>query len=172
MRCFQFSQPLSRRALLQHSACGFAGLSVAAMAAMAAGETSPTQHPLPHLRERARRVIFLFMWGGPSHVDLFDYKPRLNDFAGKPVTSDALGGREPPKGNILGSPFKFRQHGEGGVWISELFPHLAQHADRLCVIRSMHTERSEERRVGKEGRGRGGGWASGKKRARHEGTVE
>ncbi len=142
MRCFQFSQPLSRRALLQHSACGFAGLSVAAMAAMAAGETSPTQHPLPHLRQRARRVIFLFMWGGPSHVDLFDYKPRLNDFAGKPVTSDALDGKQPPKGNILGSPFKFRQHGEGGVWISELFPHLAQHADRLCVIRSMHTEGS------------------------------
>jgi hypothetical protein len=112
------------------------------MAAMAAGETSPTQHPLPHLRQRARRVIFLFMWGGPSHVDLFDYKPRLNDFAGKPVTSDALDGKQPPKGNILGSPFKFRQHGEGGVWISELFPHLAQHADRLCVIRSMHTEGS------------------------------
>jgi hypothetical protein len=148
MPCFQFSNPLSRRALLQHSACGFAGLSFSAMAAMAAtaGETSPAQHALPHLRQRARRVIFLFMWGGPSHVDLFDYKPRLNDFAGKPVTGDAFGGREPPKGttkgNILGSPFKFRQHGESGVWISELFPYLARHADRLCVIRSMHTEGS------------------------------
>src|SRR5688572_26269414 len=148
MRCFQFSNPLSRRALLQQSACGFAGLSFSAMAAMAAtaGETSPAQHALPHLRPRARRVIFLFMWGGPSHVDLFDYKPRLNDFAGKPVTPEAFGGREPPKGNtkgnILGSPFKFRQHGEGGVWISELFPHLAGHADRLCVVRSMHTQGS------------------------------
>lgn len=122
------------------------------MAAMAAraGETSPsaTAGPLAHLRPRARRVIFLFMWGGPSHVDLFDYKPRLNDFAGKPVTPEAFG-TEPPKGvrsnakgNILGSPFKFRQHGDGGVWISELFPHLATHADRLCVVRSMHTDGS------------------------------
>jgi hypothetical protein len=144
MRCFQFSNPLSRRALLQHSACGFAGLSFAAMAAAAAGKSpaSATAGPLPHLRPRARRVIFLFMWGGPSHVDLFDYKPRLNDFAGKPVTPDALGGKQPPKGNILGSPFKFRQHGDGGVWISELFPHLATHADRLCVIRSLHTDGS------------------------------
>jgi hypothetical protein len=124
---------------LQHSACGFAGLSFAAMAA-AAGSAGGNPHP--HLRPRARRVIFLFMWGGPSHVDLFDYKPRLNDFAGKPVTPEALGGREPPKGNILGSPFKFRQNGDAGVWISELFPHLSQHADRLCVIRSLHTEGS------------------------------
>jgi hypothetical protein len=144
MRCFQFSKPVSRRALLQHSACGFAGLSLAAMAA-AADPAALTENPLPHLRQRARRVIFLFMWGGPSHVDLFDYKPRLNDFAGKSVTPEAFGGREPPKGSggkILGSPFKFRQQGEGGVWISELFPHLAGHADRLCVIRSMHTEGS------------------------------
>ena len=111
----------------------------------AAAAKNPASGPAvlqPHFRQRARRVIFLFMWGGPSHVDLFDYKPRLNDFAGKPLTPDALGGKQPPKGNILGSPFKFRQHGEGGVWISELFPHLAGHADRLCVIRSMHTDGS------------------------------
>jgi hypothetical protein len=136
---------------LQRSACGFAGLSLAAMAGQtslthhAAAATDPTSgwgNPLPHLQPRARRVIFLFMWGGPSHVDLFDYKPRLNEFAGKPVTPDAFGGLQPPNGNILGSPFKFRQHGEGGVWISELFPRLAEHADRLCVIRSMHTEGS------------------------------
>lgn len=140
MRCGRFFQPQSRRSWLQQSACGFAGLSLAAMAQspVAARE----QAPLPHLPPRARRVIFLFMWGGPSHVDLFDYKPRLNDFAGKSVTPEAFGGKQPPGGNILGSPFQFRQHGEGGVWISELFPHLAQHADRLCVIRSMHTEGS------------------------------
>jgi hypothetical protein len=151
MRCFRFSNPLSRRELLQRSACGFAGLSLAAMAgqtslthpAAAAAEPASAQgNPLPHLKQRARRVIFLFMWGGPSHVDLFDYKPRLSEFAGKPVTPDALGGQQPPTGNILDSPFKFRQHGEGGVWISELFPHLAEHADRLCVIRSMHTDGS------------------------------
>lgn len=149
MPCFQFQNPLSRRSLLQNSACGFAGLSLAAMAHQSAGsEESASSFPLalrtpvPHLRQRAQRVIFLFMWGGPSHVDLFDYKPRLNDFAGKSVTPEAFGGKQPPGGNILGSPFKYRQHGDGGVWISELFPQLAQHADRLCVIRSLHTDGS------------------------------
>ena len=147
MRCFNFLNPVSRRSLLQQSACGFAGLSLAAMAGQNATATGPLaatdlRTPLPHLTQRAKRVIFLFMWGGPSHVDLFDYKPRLNEFAGKSVTAEAYGGQQPPGGNILGSPFKFRQHGDGGVWISELFPHVAQHADRLCVIRSMHTDGS------------------------------
>jgi hypothetical protein len=144
MRCFQFSNPLSRRALLQHSACGFAGLSLAAMAGqpLLGSEAAAANPAQPHFKQRARRVIFLFMWGGPSHVDLFDYKPRLNEFAGKPVTPEAFGGQQPPRGNILGSPFKYQQHGEGGVWISELFPQLAKHADRLCVIRSMHTDGS------------------------------
>ncbi|HUQ68817.1 MAG TPA: DUF1501 domain-containing protein [Planctomycetaceae bacterium] len=142
MPCFQFLNSLSRRSLLQQSACGFAGLSLAAMAQEAASSEAGLGTPLPHLVPRARRVIFLFMWGGPSHVDLFDYKPRLNDFAGKPVTPEAFGGKQPPGGDILGSPFKFQQHGEGGVWISELFPQLAQHADRLCVIRSLHTDGS------------------------------
>ncbi len=150
MRCFNFSSALSRRSLLQQSACGFGRLSLAAMAGSAASKLmaqpaesgNVLQSPLPHLRQRAKRVIFLFMWGGPSHVDLFDYKPRLNEFAGRPVTADAFGGQQPPGGNILGSPFKFRQHGDGGVWVSELFPKLAQHADRLCVVRSMHTDGS------------------------------
>lgn len=141
MRCFRFLKPVSRRSLLQQSACGFAGLSLAAMAAETPSFANRI-NPLPHRVPRARRVIFLFMWGGPSHVDLFDYKPRLNDFAGKPVTPEAYGGHQPPGGNILGSPFKYRQYGNGGVWISELFPHLAQHADRMCVIRSLHTDGS------------------------------
>src|SRR5215213_8621796 len=120
MPCFQFSHSLSRRALLQHSACGFAGLSLAAMAGQSSlarqaaaieGSTSGPRNPLPHLTQRARRVIFLFMWGGPSHVDLFDYKPRLNEFAGQPVTAEAFGGQQPPRGNILGSPFKYQQYG-------------------------------------------------------------
>lgn len=155
MRCFEFMKPLSRRLLLQQSGCGFAGLSLAALtqqsspASAAAGADGAAvtgaaggHPPLPHLPQRARRVIFLFMWGGPSHVDLFDYKPRLNDFAGRPVTPEAFGGHQPPGGNILGSPFRYRQHGDGGVWISELFPQLAQHADRLCVVRSLHTDGS------------------------------
>jgi hypothetical protein len=155
MRCHQFTHSTSRRSLLQNSACGFAGLSLAAMTGqqLMAGDAQPSVGTanaaaeqmtalLPHLTQRAKRIIFLFMWGGPSHVDLFDYKPRLNEFAGRPVTADAFGGKQPPGGNILGSPFQFKQHGDSGVWISELLPQLAKQADRLCVIRSMHTEGS------------------------------
>ncbi len=147
MSCNQFYKQYSRRALLQRSACGFAQVSFAALAGQrlslashkdASGRlTSGT-----HLAQRAKRVIFLFMWGGPSHVDLFDYKPRLNAFAGRQVTAEALGGKKPPGGEILGSPFRFSQHGQSGLLISELFPRLATHADRLCVIRSMHTDGS------------------------------
>ncbi len=143
MRCYDFQKATSRRALLQQSACGFAGLSLAAMAASAStANAGDAAWRLAHTAAKAKRVIFLFMWGGPSHVDLFDYKPRLNDFAGRPVTPEAYGGKQPPGGSILDSPFKFRQHGDGGVWISELFPELSRHADKLCVIRSMHTDGS------------------------------
>jgi len=142
MRCYDFQKATSRRALLQQSACGFAGLSLAAMAAASSANAGDVAWRLAHTAAKAKRVIFLFMWGGPSHVDLFDYKPRLNEFAGRAVTPDAYGGKQPPGGNILGSPFTFRQHGDGGVWISELFPELSRHADKLCVIRSMHTDGS------------------------------
>lgn len=152
MPCHRFLANTSRRSMLLNSACGFAHLGLTAFAGQQAlatsradsGQRSASQPQilLPHVQPRARRVIFLFMWGGPSHVDLFDYKPRLNDFAGKPVTPEAFAGRQPPGGTILGSPFRFHKHGDGGLQISELFPELAAHADRLCVVRSMHTEGS------------------------------
>ncbi len=147
MACHRFLNHSTRRSMLHHSACGFAQLGFAAMASEQATrepriELNDLRDCLPHKIQRAKRIIFLFMWGGPSHVDLFDYKPRLSDFAGKPVTSEAFGGKQPPGGNILGSPFQFEQHGASGVRISELFPHLARHADRLCVVRSMHTDGS------------------------------
>ncbi len=82
------------------------------------------------------------MWGGPSHVDLFDPKPRLAREEGKPLLGESVGSDRKELGKILASPFQFAQHGQGGVWISELFPELTRHADRLCVIRSMHTEGS------------------------------
>ena len=147
MQCNRFTSHTSRRSMLRNSACGFANLGFAALAgaqaaAMTALSDDRSATNLPHFVPRAKRIIFLFMWGGPSHVDLFDYKPKLNEFAGKSVTVEAYGGKQPPAGNILGSPFKFQQHGESGVWVSELFPHLAGQADRLCVVRSMHTEGS------------------------------
>lgn len=146
MNCFNFYNSMNRRSMLARSAAGFAQVGLAAMAGQAALQAGSASMDiidrLPHFAASAKRVIFLFMWGGPSHVDLFDYKPRLNDFAGKAVTPEAFGGKQPPGGTILGSPFKYQQHGQSGVWISELFPNVAKHADRMCVIRSMHTDGS------------------------------
>jgi hypothetical protein len=102
--------------------------------------SSPFAPKAPHFYPRAKRVIFLFMWGGPSHVDLFDPKPRLNAESGKQLVGSAVGSKKDKLGELLGSPFKFSQHGQSGTWISELFPELSRHADKLCVIRSLHTE--------------------------------
>lgn len=131
--------------MLRNSACGFGQVALSALVGnqvMASERTTrdPFAPKPPHMRPRAKRVIFLFMWGGPSHVDLFDPKPLLNAHDGKPLSPESVGSERKSLGNVLGSPFQFSQHGDSGVWVSELFPHLAKHADRLCVIRSLHTE--------------------------------
>lgn len=106
------------------------GLHARAAASTADNPLSPKQ---PHFHARAKRVIFLFMAGGPSQVDTFDYKPALTK----------LHGAEKAKGlRFYQSPWKFRQHGQSGLWISDLFPNLARHADDLCVLSSMHTDSS------------------------------
>ena len=145
MSCHRFTQPTTRRQLLQSSACGFGGLALAALAgeqnrSQAASANHASAQPFPHHSPRAKRVIFLFMWGGPSHVDTFDPKPALNSEAGKSLAGESVGSNKKSLGTVLGSPFRFAQHGESGVWMSELFPHLSRHADRMCVVRSMHTE--------------------------------
>lgn len=147
MSCHQFVRTFTRREMLRASAGGFGHVALAALAAQqAAAETGRPASPLasraPHFAARAKRVIFLFMWGGPSHVDLFDPKPRLNMESGKPLSGTSVGGEAGNLGNLLGSPFRFSRHGAGGIWISELFPHLARHADKMCVVRSIHTEGS------------------------------
>ncbi|MEQ8786832.1 MAG: DUF1501 domain-containing protein [Pirellulaceae bacterium] len=138
---------ISRRTALKSLASGFGYLAFASLAHEAAakerGEASTASDAKgalaaksPHFAPRARRVIFLCMNGGPSHVDLFDYKPALNNNTGQATTI----GRDRGGARLLGSPFKFRQHGESGLWMSEVMPHLAGQADELCVIRSMHTD--------------------------------
>ncbi|HAA72001.1 MAG TPA: DUF1501 domain-containing protein, partial [Planctomycetaceae bacterium] len=137
--CYQFSQSTTRREMLRQSACGFGQIALAALASQTCAGPVSRKPPL-HLPPRAKRVIFLFMWGGPSQVDFFDPKPRLNAHDGQDLAGQSVGVNTKSLGKVLGSPFRFAQHGEGGVWISELLPHLAQQADRLCVINSMHTE--------------------------------
>lgn len=145
MSCQLFSQALTRRGMLRASAAGFGHLALAALAARsglatASGNLALTSAQAPHFPARAKRIIFLFMWGGPSHVDLFDPKPRLNASSGKQLAGKDVGDPREQVGQILGSPFKFAQHGRSGIWMSELFPHLARQADKLCVVRSVHTE--------------------------------
>jgi uncharacterized protein (DUF1501 family) len=131
--------------MLRNSACGIGQL---ALASMLAGAGSSAAHAsdnalspkAPHFPARAKRIIFLFMWGGPSHVDTFDPKPLLQKLDGESIPESVLGKHRVPKGKLLRSPFAFAQHGESGLWMSELFPHLATQADRLCVVRSVHTE--------------------------------
>ena len=129
---------VSRRAALKSLASGFGYLAFAGLAHEASARDAATaQNALAatasHVGARAKRVIFLCMKGGPSHVDLFDYKPLLQQHSGRPMN-----GRYGAK--LLGSPFRFARHGESGQWISELLPNLAGQADELCVIHSMHTD--------------------------------
>ncbi len=147
MVCGKFKQVTTRREMLRSSAAGFGSVALAAMAAQDA--SGDVQSSLPalagnglHFPARAKRIIFLFMWGGPSHVDLFDPKPILNREEGKPLAGSSVGVDQESLGTVLGSPFQFARYGDGGIWMSELFPELSQHADRLCVVRSMHTEGS------------------------------
>lgn len=145
MNCHQFASAQTRRELLRTSAAGFGQVAMAALVGqqVSSGDgISGYSEQLSHFASRTKRVIFLFMWGGPSHVDTFDYKPLLNEFDGRTATADALAGWQPPGGTVMGSPFRFKQHGEGGVWISELFPNLSRHADSLCMLRSLHTDGS------------------------------
>ena len=129
----------SRRDALKAFSAGFGYTAFAGLAARAAEKEAPKAGPLtpktPPLAARAKHVIFLCMSGGPSHVDTFDYKPKLNTDNGKSMNNGRGG-----SGKLLGSPWKFAQHGKSGLWISELFPEVAKHADDLCLIRSMHTD--------------------------------
>jgi len=123
---------VSRRSILRQAACGFGTLPMTVLLA------NPVEPKKPHITPRARRVILLFMHGGPSHLDTFDPKPRLDKDHGKPLPfKRPLTFAEGLTGGLLKSPWKFGQHGQSGLWISELFPHLSKHADDLCVLRSM-----------------------------------
>jgi len=127
--------------MLQRAALGFGGLAAASLLAgstSAEGVTNPLATHEPHFPARAKRVIFLFMKGGPSHLDTFDPKPLLTRDHGKPLPFAKPRVQFAPTGNLLKSPWEFQQYGESGTWVSDLFPHLSQRVDDLCFIHSMH----------------------------------
>lgn len=139
-----FYAPQSRRELLKRSGAGFAGLALSALLAddCRAETFDPLAPKPPQFPAKADRVIFLFMHGGPSQIDTFDYKPLLERDHGKPLPFDKPRVVSAATGNLLKSPWKFAQHGECGMWVSEVFPHLAQRVDDLCLINSMHCSNS------------------------------
>src|SRR4051794_34024628 len=124
---------LSRRQALRRTGAGFGSLALAAMLADDARASNPLAPRQPHFAARAKRVIFLFMPGGPSQVDTFDPKPRLARDNGKPSPKLYLGKTR----NLLASPWKFQKYGESGLEVSELFPHVATCVDHLCILRGM-----------------------------------
>jgi len=121
---------IARRAWLQSSSAGFGWLAFAGMV---------HADRQPHFAPRAKNVIFCFMDGGPSHVDTFDPKPMLTKHQGQKIGESAVSIRSQSDVNRvwLGSPWEFRQRGQSGLWVSDLFPRIAEVADRLCVVRSI-----------------------------------
>ena len=143
---------LSRRELLSHSGTGFGLIGLAGLLAdqeLLASEPAPALRPavaeplapkMSHHPARAKHIIHLYMNGGPSQVDTFDPKPALATYQGQRPASITSLRTENGTGGLLPSPFKFPRCGQSGLPISELYPHLARHADELCVIRSMYTD--------------------------------
>jgi hypothetical protein len=137
-----------RREALSKMGCGFGALALAGLTGTRNSLAGPASNPLATrvgpFAPRAKRIIFLFMQGGVSHVDSFDHKPRLTQDNGKLIDFDDLRAiaktGTSPKQRVMAPLWEFKQRGQSGLWVSDLFPEMARHADDLCVIRSMQTE--------------------------------
>jgi hypothetical protein len=139
------SSPFTRRRLLETAGGGFGWLALNAMMArtgLGATGSNPLAARQPHFTPRAKSVIWLFMNGGPSHVDTWDYKPELQKRNGQPLPGfDPKTGFFPDAvGPLMASPFEWNQYGQSGTWGSSLFPKLTQHVDRMAFIHSCHTD--------------------------------
>ncbi|MDA1276170.1 MAG: DUF1501 domain-containing protein [Verrucomicrobia bacterium] len=139
-------QIITRRRALQNIACGFGYM---AFAGLSAARTTCAADPLapkkPRFAPKAKRVIFIFMQGGPSHVDTFDYKPEIQKHDGKMLGFDdartiAKTGMRGTEQRVMKSPWQFAQYGQTGHWVSDLFPEMARHVDDLCFLHGMKTE--------------------------------
>ena len=143
---------LSRREFLTTSAGGIGGLAFAALLANSQAqaahgliEKNPLAPKKPHFAPRAKNCIFFFLSGGSSQVDLFDPKPKLNELAGQPLPDSVLKNLrfafiQKDSARLLPTPRTFKKYGQSGMDFSDLLPHIANHADKICMIRSMHTE--------------------------------
>jgi hypothetical protein len=136
------ARPITRRDALRTMGCGFGYLSLASLVgnSLARAEATKERAPWMHTdKPRAKHVIFLFMNGGLSHVDSFDYKPTLEKYNGQPMPGGDLQ-HERKTGNLMKSPFKFKKYGKSGVEVSEIFPYLGECVDDMCIVKSVYTE--------------------------------
>src|SRR5262249_27977014 len=142
------SQPMTRRELIFHAGAGFSCLALASLLdrdglLAATPDDKKRVNPLApkpsHFQAKAKSVIFLFMYGGVSHVDTFDPKPDLTRHHGKPMNKGKVDVFFGNPGNLMASPYKFKKHGQCGTEVSELYPRLAQKVDDLCLLRSVYT---------------------------------
>lgn len=153
MCCHNYKPTYTRREFLTRTSMGMGAAALATLlnpvSAFGAAPHDPARGILgkPHFMPRAKRVIYLFQSGGPSQMELFDYKPLLNERHGEELPESVRGEQRLTgmSGNqsslpMIGSPFSFNQYGESGLWVSDLLPYTAQIADELCLIRSLHTE--------------------------------
>ena len=137
-------RPITRRDALRTMGCGFGYLSLASMVGQSlarAASTTPSERP-PWMitdKPKAKHVIFLFMNGGMSQIDTFDYKPALEKYHGQPMPGGDLA-HERKTGNIMKSPFAFKKYGQSGIEVSEVFPHLGECVDDMCIVKSVYTE--------------------------------
>ena len=140
---------MNRRDFFGRFALGMGGVALTNLFRNSAAELNPLSGilPSPHLTAKAKRIIYLFMSGGPSQLDLFDYKPKLNEMNGQDLPESIRMGQRlttmtsnQARLPMAGSAFKFARHGKSGAWISELLPYTAKMVDDLCIVKSLHTE--------------------------------
>src|SRR5688572_22028056 len=140
---------MNRRDFFGRFALGLGGVALTNIFRTSAAELSPLSGilPSPHLTAKAKRIIYLFMSGGPSQLDLFDYKPKLNEMNGQDLPESIRKGQRlttmtsnQARLPMAGSHFKFARHGKSGAWVSELLPYTAKMLDDLCIVKSLHTE--------------------------------
>ena len=142
---FHKDSPMSRRDMLRRLGAGLGSVGLAGVlgqtgAFASVGGSSALPPGTPHFPGKAKRIIQLFMPGGPSHVDTFDYKPDIAKFAGqRPAEVDFKSLRN-TKGGLMKSPFGFKQYGQSGKWVSDIFPHVGECVDDICFIHSMYTD--------------------------------
>ena len=139
---------VTRRWFFQQCGVGLGSIALGSLFRQNSWAASATLNSLaskqPHYAAKAKRVIYLFMAGAPSHLELFDYKPALEKWNGKPPPEDLVKGYRAafinPNAALLGPKFKFARHGQSGAELSELLPRLAEVADDIAIVKSMHTD--------------------------------